>query len=447
MIRFGPRQVDETATSRSHRHWSRLVPLLALVGVVLLSGCGSEVVQPYSHITPQTGKTEDIQTLYKITFWAALIVFIGVQAAILYTALRFRRRNEERPEQVHGSRKLEIAWTIIPAVILLVLFIPNAQVIFKHAAAEQGPDKFDVDVIGKQWWWEFRYRDIPADPNNPDAGPLVTANEVLIPVDADVVFHVTSNNVIHSFWVPQLSGKVDVIPGHDNPMQFVASTPGDYYGECAEFCGSAHAWMRFKVKVVPEENFDAWVTAWRSPPATDANPETADVVEVPPAFGACLACHRVNGTNAVVALEGMPGLSGYVQGANETIGVSAEDQESDATGSEIVPGPGPNLTLLACRDTIAAGLLENTPENLERWLKQTDEVKEGVYMPNYYEQGAINDEQVAELVTYLESLKPADGCPDEGLLVGGKVPRAEVEATDPRPDDPSGAPNGTPIAQ
>ena len=105
---------------------------------MLLSGCGSEVVQPYSHIAPTNGKTEDIQTLYKIIFWAALIVFIGVQAAILYTALRFRRRNEERPEQVHGSRKLEIAWTIIPAVILLVLFIPNAQVIFKHAAAETG---------------------------------------------------------------------------------------------------------------------------------------------------------------------------------------------------------------------------------------------------------------------------------------------------------------------
>src|SRR5215211_8099472 len=219
-------------------------------------GCGAEVVQPYSHIAPQTGKTEDIQTLYKIIFWAALIVFIGVQAAILYTALRFRRRNEERPEQVHGSRKLEIAWTIIPAVILLVLFIPNAQVICKHAAAEQGSDKFDIDVVGKQWWWEFSYRDIPADPNNPDAGPLITANEALIPTGADVVFHVTSNNVIHSFWVPQLSGKVDVIPGHDNPMQFVASTPGDYYGECAEFCGAAHAWMRFKVKVVPEENFD-----------------------------------------------------------------------------------------------------------------------------------------------------------------------------------------------
>jgi cytochrome c oxidase subunit 2 len=406
--------------SGSRNLWSRLAPMLALAAlVVLLTGCGSEVAQPYTTITPQTEKANDIQNLYKITFWGALVVFIGVQAAILYTALRFRRRNEERPQQVHGSRKLEIAWTVIPAVILLVLFIPNAQVIFKHAAAETGPNKFHVDVIGKQWWWEFRYRDIPADPNNPDAGPLVTANEALLPTGADVVFHITSNNVIHSFWVPQLSGKVDVIPGHDNPLQFVASTPGDYFGECAEFCGPAHAWMRFKVKVVPEENFDAWVTAWRTPPGTDANPETADVMEAPPSFGACLACHNITGTNARIAQQGMGANSGYL----------------DPESNEVIRGPGPNLTLLACRDTIAAGVLENTPENLERWLKETDRVKEGVYMPNYYTMDpGLTDEQVDELVTYLLSLKPADGCPDENLLVGGEVPAADIEATDPNPE-------------
>jgi hypothetical protein len=141
----------------------------------------------------------------------------------------------------------------------------------------------------------------------------------------------------------------------------------------------------------------------------------------------------------------MAGLSGYIQGRLETDeadAVAAQDQGS-APDSQIIPGPGPNLTLLACRDTIAAGLLENTPENLERWLKRTEEVKEGVYMPNYYEQGSINDEQVTELVTYLESLKPADGCPGDDLLVGGEVPRAEVEATDPRPNSA----DGTPIAQ
>jgi cytochrome c oxidase subunit 2 len=394
--------------------------LVALAAVVVfLSGCAADVAQPYTTITPQTEKADDIQTLYKITFWAALIVFIGVQVAIGYTALRFRRRGEERPEQVHGSRKLEIAWTIIPAIILLVLFIPTAQVIYRHAAAATVEDAFHVDVIGKQWWWEFSYRGIPADPENPESEPLTTANEILLPLGANVVFHVTSNNVIHSFWVPQLSGKTDVVPGHDNLMQFVASREGDFYGECAEFCGGSHAWMRFKVRIVSPEAFDTWVEAWRAPPAFDANPETADIVEAPAAFAACLACHRVSGasigeTSLNVAGQGILANPGYL----------------DPATTEVVPGPGPNLTLLACRDTIGAGILENTPQNMETWLKRTDEVKEGVYMPNYYESGAINDEQVAELVDYLGSLRPADGCPGDGLPVGGEIDPAQVEAAD-----------------
>ena len=391
------------ATRRTR--WSRAVPMVALVAMVgLLAGCGPEINQPYSTISPQTGKANDIQWLYQIIFWAALLVFIGVQMAIAYTAIRFRRRRgAARPEQVHGSRVLEITWTIIPALILLALFIPTAKVIYEHAEAADTTDGFQVNVIGKQWFWEFTYPNIPADPKDPSKGPLITANELVVPVGANVVLTLQSNNVIHSFWVPQLSGKLDVIPGHDNKMQFMAERPGQYFGECAELCGSAHAWMRFKVKIVPQENFDAWVAAWRTPPA-DANPDTPDVVDVPTAFGACLACHRIEGTTASVAGVGMSAISGY-------------RDEND----NIVPGPGPNLTLLACRDTIGAGILKNTPQNLETWLKHTDEVKEGVYMPNYYKQG-LTDQQIADLVKYLSSLKPAGGCPDAGLPLGGEIP-------------------------
>ncbi len=420
MIRLGPRQEGQSAPPRGR--WPRAAAVLALAAVVLvLSGCTAEIAQPFSTIAPQNEKTEDIQNLYKITFWASLVVFIGVQVAIGYTALRFRRRNEDRPEQVHGSRKLEIAWTIIPAVILLVLFIPTAQTIFDHAndadRAAASDETFRVNVIGKQWWWEISYPDIPANPDDPEAGPIVTANEVFVPVGANVLFSLASNNVIHSFWVPQLSGKMDLIPGHDNKMQFVAEKPGEYWGECAEFCGASHAWMRFKVNVLPREEFDAWVAAWRTPPAFDANAETADVAEAPPAFGACIACHRVSGTNAQVAGQGIAQNPGYVD---------------PATG-EPVPGPGPNLTLMGCRDTIGAGILENTPENMETWLKRTDEVKEGVYMPNYYKQG-LTDEQIAELVDYLESLRPADGCPGDDLLVGSEVAAPVIEAQDPNED-------------
>lgn len=402
----------------------RLVPMLALLSVVvLLAGCGAEIEQPYSTVSPQTSKAQDIQWLYQITFWAALVVFIAVQLAIVYTAIRFRRRSNARPEQVHGSKVLEIAWTVIPALILLALFIPTVKVIYEHADAANTEDGFNVNVIGKQWWWEISYPDIPANPDDLARGPLVTANEVILPVGANVVFNLQSNNVIHSFWVPQLSGKMDVMPGHDNKMQFVAEREGDYFGECAEFCGAAHAWMRFKVKVVSQDAFDAWVAAWRTPPA-DGNLETADVVDAPAAFGVCLACHQINGTNATIAGQGMPAISGYLQeplGTDEVDEDTAEDEETDATSFEVVAGPGPNLTMLACRDTIGAGILVNNRENMETWLKHTDEVKEGVYMPNYYQQGQITDEQVAELAKYLESLKPAEGCPDANLPVGGHL--------------------------
>ena len=392
----------------------RLLALLAVVLVALVVIVvaltrfgGLEVVdqQFYSHISPATGKAEDIQFLYRLIFWLALVVFVGVQTAIVYTALKFRRRNETRPPQIHGNRTAEIAWTVIPAVVLLALFIPTAQTIFKHAAAEETAD-FEIDVLGKQWWWEFQYPGIPLSETDAAAGPLVTANEIMIPQGANVVFNLHSNNVIHSFWVPQLSGKRDVIPGHENRLQFTADKVGEYFGECTEFCGSAHAWMRFKVLVVPPPEFDAWVQAMRQPPAVDGNPETADVVEAPPAFGVCLACHRVNGTNAVIAQQGI---------------------NSNPYGE----GAGPNLSLLACRDTIAAGLLENTPENLARWLKETDDVKDGTYMPNYYEQGTINDQQVQELVDYLMTLKPAGGCPADPP-VGGDPAFVPGQQTDDR---------------
>lgn len=376
----------------------RVVPLaaVALLAVGALAGCG--VDQPYSTIAPQTAKAHDIQWLYTVTFWLALIVFIAVQGAIVYTVLRFRRRDDQLPEQIHGSKKLEIAWTVAPAIVLLALFIPTAQVIYKHANAESTAN-FQVDVVGKQWWWEITYPQIPANESNPAAGPLITANEVMVPLGADVVFDLQTNNVIHSFWVPQLSGKMDVIPGHDNKLEFQATTLGDFYGECAEFCGASHAWMRFKVKVVPQAEFDAWVKAWRTPPAFDAKPDTPDVAEAPAAFGVCLVCHNINGTNAKIAKTGI-------------------------TSNPYGIGAGPNLTLLGCRDTIAAGLLVNNEANVETWLKHTDEVKAGVYMPNYYKAGQIDDAKVAELAKYLESLKPAGGCPDAQPVGGVIAPAA-----------------------
>jgi cytochrome c oxidase subunit 2 len=271
---------------------------------------------------------------------------------------------------------------------MLVVFVRSAGTIFDFARAEQiTPDKFVVDIYGKQWWWEIHYPNIPGAK---EGEPLVTANEVRLPQGADVVFNLRSNNVIHSFSVPRLSGKTDVVPGHDNKLQFVASEVGEYWGECAEFCGAAHAWMRFKVLVVPPEEFLAWTDAWHTPPAFDANAATADVHEAPAAFAACMVCHRITGTPAQIA----------------QIGIGADPKSQ---------GAGPDLTLLGCRDFIGAGVLKNTPEDLKTWLMHTTEVKEGAYMPNYVADGVINEAQVDELVQYLGSLVPEGGCPSDNL--------------------------------
>jgi cytochrome c oxidase subunit 2 len=272
---------------------------LAAAAALLLAGCGE--ASPYSQISPRTDKASDIQWLYELVFWAAVVVFVGVQAFLVYTILRWRRRNEDRPEQIHGNRRLELAWTIIPAIVLLVIFIPSTQILYRHAGATDDAN-FVVDVYGKQWWWEFHY------PNQGlTAGePLITANEVRIPQGTSVVFNLRSNNVYHAFYAPQLSGKVDVVPGHNNQLQFDASEVGEYFGECTEYCGVAHAWMRFKVIVEPEEDFAAWVRAWRQPPpGPDPDPQTAGVVDTPASFATCLACHNVNGTNAQLAQAGM----------------------------------------------------------------------------------------------------------------------------------------------
>ncbi len=378
-------QDDQSPTPRRRSFAFRIVSLTALalvVGLVLV-GCGGDN-NPYSHISPRSSTTRDIQSLYKLVFWMALIVFIGVQMFIVYTALRFRQRGNEadRPAQIHGNKRLEIAWTLIPAAVLLVILIPTIQTMFEFSAdAQEG--EYVIDVYGKQWWWEIHYPGL-----GPNGGPLITANEVRLPEDRKIKLQLHSNNVIHSFWAPQLFGKHDVIPGHVNEIGFTPENPGIYYGECTEFCGVAHALMRFTMVVDPQEEFDAWVASYNTErPAFDANPQTGDVSEAPRSFGICIGCHAINGTNAVAAQAGL-------------------------TGNPYSVGAAPNLTLFGCRDFIAAGALANTPENLETWLHNPAGVKEGNYMALQIKEGTLTQEQIDELVPYLLSLKPAGGCPE-----------------------------------
>ncbi len=362
---------------------------LAMVSIIVLTACGPEVEKPYSHISPASPTADSIQSLYTLVFWLALVVFVGVQFAIVYTALRFRKTKDSatRPPQIHGNRRLEIIWTIIPAVVLLAILIPTITTLYEwDAAAEEGD--LVIDVYGKQWWWEVHYGE-----DNAQGGQnlgVITANELHLPEGKEAIIRMHTNNVIHSFWVPRLSGKMDLIPGHVNTLSFTPRESGDYYGECAEFCGTQHAWMRFKVIVEPENQFYSWVNAQRSGNLGTTNPDVqlpAGVTRAPQALNLCLGCHAINGVNP-----------------NSVVGLQAP------------PTLGPNLTNLACRDTLAAGLLINNRENLSTWIDNPGGVKPGNFMATQITPGLIRntygEEEFNALIDYLMGLQPVGGCLD-----------------------------------
>ena len=389
---------------------------LTVIAVLFLTACGASPndPKPYSTTSPASPTADDTQDLYKLVFWLALIVFVGVQFAIVYTALRFRRSKTTgpRPPQIHGNKRLEIIWTIIPAVVLLVVLIPTITTLYDHDAAAQEGD-IVIDVYGKQWWWEVHYGTDQSQGGQ--SLDVVTANEIYLPEGKEAIIRLHSNNVIHSFWVPRLSGKLDVIPGHESKLSITPTESGEYFGECAEFCGTQHAWMRFKVVVVPEAQFYDWVNDWRTGNPGNLNAEAAEaagVTKVPAAFGVCLSCHSVNGVG------GVPG------------------------GLEAPATFGPDLTNLACRETIAAGLLANSPENMAIWVNDPESVKPDNAMGSIVKDGFVKasfgEQGFTDLMAYLATLQPAGGCASFGavnhlgvdnVLEPGATPIASPEAS------------------
>ena len=384
--------------------------MLAMTAMLVLSACGPDGEKPYSTVDPASSTADDIHGLYKLVFWLSLIVFVGVQFAVVYLSLRYRRRKSDtkRPPQVHGHKQLELVWTVIPAVVLLVLLIPTLNILFDHdAQAQEG--SLQVDVYGKQWWWEFHLGE--DEVQSGQSLDVVTANEIVIPKGRNTVFNLYSNNVIHSFWVPQLSGKLDVIPGHVNRISITPTETGEFYGECAEYCGAQHAWMRFKITVVEEDEFYNWVNNWRTSPLASTQPQEGDtgVVQAPAKFSVCLSCHTFNG------FDGAPELQ---------------------TGVLAPASFGPDLTMLVCRETFAAGMMETTPENVKRWLLDPGSVKPGNYMSTQIGPGKaveLTEEEADEFVDFLFSMAPQGGCFAPDGWNTGEQPAASPEAT-PRED-------------
>ncbi|MCH9010606.1 MAG: cytochrome c oxidase subunit II [Chloroflexi bacterium] len=368
---------------------SRRMLGLILFGIfaVLVSACTPS--HPQSTFDTLGPVSRSQANLFYIILGVGIVVFILVEGAIIYAVIRYRRRpNQGDPVQVHGNTKLEIIWTVVPALILIIVAVPTINSVFFSAnsprPAIQGG--LEVDVIGHQWWFEFRYE----NPNNPQE-QIVFANELHIPVGEPVNLRLDSVDVIHSFWVPKLAGKVDMIPNNDNSMWLQADEAGEFFGQCAEFCGVSHANMKFKLIAESREDFDAWLAQQAESAPQSADPLAVEGQELFKSAG-CQGCHA---TNSIMKLgDGGKRLRGRV---------------------------GPNLTHVSSRGYVV-GLLKSfddgtvvvndalLQQNLKTWLMDPEAVKPANIMARRAAaftdpDKALSEGQVDALVAYLLTLK------------------------------------------
>lgn len=345
--------------------------LMLLMAGLTLAGCGGDY--PQSTIDTVTGDFGSaIGSLYRTIFWWTMVILAVVWGVLAYVLFRFREREGgPEPKRVRGHLGLEIGWTLGAAVIVVLITVPTIQTVFRTQLGS-AEDAMVVEVVGHQWWWEMRYPE----------QQVVTANEFHLPVGRPVELHLRSADVIHSFWVPRLGGKRDLNPwvrkpGGSEPrfnrLKFTVDEPGVYHGQCAEFCGSAHALMGLRVVVEPQAEFEAWVRAMQNPAPTDSG-TLADTGRQVFMRSTCVACHSIAGT----AAQGML---------------------------------GPNLTRLGARSTLGAGLMENTRENLIAWIRDPARFKPQVKMPGVAAGGGglpptgLSDEEVEAVAAYLSGLR------------------------------------------
>ncbi|MGH8994289.1 MAG: cytochrome c oxidase subunit II [Acidimicrobiia bacterium] len=357
----------------------RVLAIAAGVGaLLLLAGCAGDAPQDVLKPEGPIARTQD--GLFKPIFYLAVVpVFVLVQGLVIATVIRHRHRpGRPDPVQVHGNTKLEIGWTAAPALILLFAAVPTINTIFDIAAEPANP--LEIDVYGHMWWWEYIYPE-----QDGISQQFSTANEMHIPVDRPVRLSLhtvepglpagpegeLAQGVIHSFWVPKLAGKQDVVPGRVNKLTIEADKPGQrYLGQCAEYCNLSHANMRLAVKTHTPGDFEDWVASQQRPVVQPASGEAADGYKIFTGKGGCLACHSVTG----------------IEGAVSRV--------------------GPNLTHLKARDRFAGYVFDNNRENLRKWVDNPSAMKpmrpeKGTGMPD---QG-LSPEELDRIVAFLETLQ------------------------------------------
>lgn len=372
---------------------------------------GQELAHPQTTFHPVSEYGASQNAVFANTLWWTMGILLLVVVLTLYAAIRFRERPESpEPQHVHGNTVLEIAWTLIPAIIVVLIAIPTVRTIFEN---QQAPPKgsMQVEVIGHQWWWEFRY---------PEQG-VVTANQLYLPVGRPIELKLHSADVIHSFWIPRIGGKRDVNPQaktHEgeqpsfNRIVFTIDSAGFYPGQCAEYCGDSHAIMRMSVMAVPPAEFDTWVAVMKRGDAGG---------------GAAPAA-----TSAQEPLAGIPGMTAAGLPAPTGIGSAVQPPIDEARwvaagrqvflskpctachtiqGTPAMGAIGPNLTRIGARPTIGAGAIENNLENLMRWIRDPQAVKPGARMPGALAPGGnfpptnLSELEIQAIAHYLQSLK------------------------------------------
>jgi len=334
-------------------------------------------------LEPKSSDAVLIRDLYNLIFYISVLVFVLVEGLLIYSAVKFRRkRADEMPEQIHGNTNMELLWTIIPAVIVAFIFVASANTMASMAASgtltdpishthalndeaaarrvrESQPVDLVIAVTGRQWFWQYSY-------NNGEVVLDSNSGELIIPENKSVRLDMTSNDVIHAWWVPQFGPMRYVNPGERSYVWFDVPA-GDYIGQCNVFCGVAHAQMLSNVKVLPQAEYDAWYAGKTG--AASAPVQAGDAVrgeKIMLGTGPCKTCHYIEGTAA----------QGKVAPRDLTYFASL-----------------PNIAQLAA--------VPNTPENLTKWLENPQAVKPGTAMPN----NGLNKQQIADLVAYLQTLK------------------------------------------
>lgn len=413
--------------------FSRLANLgLALSSVLLLSGCDFAFWRmngPQSTIDVNGPVARDQLGVFYVTCWVTFTIFVIVAAVLAYATIKFRARNAEDehaepPAQSHGNPLIELSLIGASVLALVIIAVPTLTAIWSthDVPVAEKDNAYEVNAVGYQWWFRFEY---PHEQIK-DVGQLVASNELVIPAGRPVRVQLRSMDVIHSFWVPRLAGKVDMIPNRANFLWLKADEPGYFWGQCAEYCGDSHAVMRFRVIALGPKEFNEWLEQQSAPARTvQATAQNSESAQAKPQFASLKDVKTEWKRNApgwsqefdLKPLEAWRAKQFPEKDEDATLIAKGRElfQSKTCFSCHVVRGhmvggsaAYPDLTHVGARTTIAAGLLENTPDNLARWISHPDQVKPGNHMwtEGYVKNNIkLNHDEVLALVAYLQSLK------------------------------------------